>query len=225
MSDMRHHPTLENLRNLKETLLIVTVLYFYGLAFALSFNKPTYGMDSPTVFLVMGTLFLLALLIEALLSWWNRLSFLVWLFLWCVSYGIIGFFVAPRILGPDVLLYVYVEPVIVVFLGGFAFGFGSLLAGSFFPVRVLPRERLQREMLRLPGWEIKEKGLQKTFAFQTFPEALNFVNRVGRIAVDMHHHPDVQTHKTSVTIRLTSRDEGGITQRDVNEARKIDAIV
>lgn len=204
--------------------MLLSVCYFYGLAFALHFDKPTFGLDAPPVFLVMGTIFLLALALEVVLAWWNRISFISWAFLWLVSYGVIGLYVAPLIFGPEILLFVYVEPVIIIFLGGFAFIYGKLIADAFLPQRRLSQERLQRELLGLPGWQIDGNGIVKTYNFKTFPDALNFVNRVALIAESMQHHPDVHTKQSSVIIHLTSHEDGGVAMRDIREAKKIDAI-
>lgn len=217
-------PTPENLLNLKETLLLLSVCYFYGLAFALHFEKPTFGLDTPPVFLVMGTIFLTALALEVLLAWWSRLAFILWAFLWLVSYGVIGLYVAPRIFGPEILLYVYAEPVIVIFMGGFAFSFGRLIAEAFLPQRRLSRDQMHKELLSLPGWRSEGSGIVKTYQFKTFPDALNFVNRVARVAESMHHHPDIHTEKMKVHIRLTSHEYGGVAMRDIREAKKIDAV-
>ena len=213
-----------HLLNFKETLLVVTVIYFYGLAFTLHFGKSTYGTDSPWIFLVMGTLFLIALGLEALLAFWEHKNFLLWLLMWAASYGVIGLYVAPRIFGPDILVYVYVEPVIVVFIGGFAFAFGRVLADQLFPERRIPKEQLERDLTRLPGWSAAGSSLNKTFTFAGFADAMNFVNNVARIAEREHHHPDVSIRFNTVEIRLTTKDEGGITRRDLRQARRIDAV-
>lgn len=214
----------EYLLNLKETLLVVTVLYFYGLAFALHFNAPTYGVDRPAVFLTMGMLFLTALGLEVILAWWEKKGLFIWLLLWVVSYGVIGLYVAPKIFGSWILLYVYFEPIVMVFIGGFAFAYGRVLAEQLFPERVIPREQLHRELIRLPGWNAKDGVLVKTYAFKDFSEALNFVNKAARIAEREHHHPDFNIRFNKVDVRLTSKDEGGIARRDVRMARKIDAV-
>ncbi len=215
--------SLEGLRGLKELMLFVSVVYFYILAVALFFHLPTMGLDHPVPFIAAGTIFLIALGIEVLLSWWNKRRFVMWVLLWVAVYAIIGFFVAPVIFGPSVLLYVYVEPVLIIFIGGFALSFAYLFTGVILPEQKLSAECLDREMKRMPGWSVSRGALLKKYLFKTEDEALAFVVRVSQIADRMHYHPKIQPHKTLVVVRFSSSEKGGITRRDIREAIKIDA--
>ena len=53
-------------------------------------------------------------------------------------------------------------------------------------------EELEELSRQLPGWEVVEgHHLRKGFRFANFREAPGFVNRVGVLAEDQNHHPDV----------------------------------
>ena len=64
------------------------------------------------------------------------------------------------------------------------------------------------------GWTEVGKALERTFEFETFVDALAFVNRVGELAEAENHHPDIAIHYNRVTLRWWSHDAGGITNRD-----------
>ena len=55
---------------------------------------------------------------------------------------------------------------------------------------------------QLPGWSSAEAGgaaLTRTFKFDDFKAALSFVNRVGDVAEQLDHHPDVDIRWNKVT--------------------------
>lgn len=76
-------------------------------------------------------------------------------------------------------------------------------------------------------WQEVDSTLQKTFAFNDFREALAFVNKVGEIAEEAEHHPDIciRNYK-NVFISTTTHDKGRIvTKKDFDLAKAIDAAV
>ncbi len=217
-------PLSTYLSNLKEFVLVVTILYFYGLAFAMQFGKSLYNLDHPAVFLTMCLLYLLAVGYEIVFNWWKARTFLVWFLLWVVSYGIIGLYLAPAIFGRWILTYVFIEPLVIVFIGGFAFSVGRVLALHFTQRSTLTPGELERALQDLPGWNTDGQSLAKSFESRDFEDALNFVNQVGRIAIGMRHYPRLKLSGAHVTVRLSSWHIGGLTKTDINQARKIDAI-
>jgi 4a-hydroxytetrahydrobiopterin dehydratase len=58
---------------------------------------------------------------------------------------------------------------------------------------------------------------------ESFGAAIAFINRVAEIAEDADHHPDIWNSYATVRIRLTSHDVGGVSQRDLDLAGRIDA--
>ena len=69
---------------------------------------------------------------------------------------------------------------------------------------------------------VEDKHIQKTYHFDTFVEALAFVNAVGEIAEAVQHHPDLYIHYNKVVVELSTHDAGGLTQKDFDVAMKID---
>ncbi|HEU6445529.1 MAG TPA: 4a-hydroxytetrahydrobiopterin dehydratase [Gaiellaceae bacterium] len=64
------------------------------------------------------------------------------------------------------------------------------------------------------GWVEANGALEREFAFADFAEALAFVNRVGELAENANHHPDVEIHWNRVRLRWWTHVTGSITDRD-----------
>lgn len=86
----------------------------------------------------------------------------------------------------------------------------------------LSNEQLTAALAGLPGWSRAGDSLTKTFTFKTFPEGIGFVDRVALVAEEMAHHPDITIKYTRVTMTLSTHDEGGVTEKDVALAERIE---
>jgi 4a-hydroxytetrahydrobiopterin dehydratase len=74
------------------------------------------------------------------------------------------------------------------------------------------------------GWSESEGTLERTFTFETFRDALDFVNRVGELAEAENHHPDIRVDYNRVTLRWWTHTAGGITDRDRELAEKTSGL-
>ena len=68
-------------------------------------------------------------------------------------------------------------------------------------------------------------GLTRTFRFTDFVEAFGFMTRVAMLAEKADHHPEWSNVYNRVEILLTTHDAGGLSQRDIDLATQIDAMV
>ena len=73
------------------------------------------------------------------------------------------------------------------------------------------------------GWKHLGNAIHKEFTFPGFTGAIGFVNRVADLAQAAGHHPDIEIHYNRVVISLSTHDEGGVTEKDVELASGIDA--
>jgi len=81
---------------------------------------------------------------------------------------------------------------------------------------VLSAQEIAEALEGLPAWSQDEGALAASFRRKDWPDALGFVNQLGAEAERRNHHPDVCiTGYRTVTIRLTTHSDGGITDRDV----------
>lgn len=75
------------------------------------------------------------------------------------------------------------------------------------------------------GWDIvEEHHLKRDFEFEDFQEALEFVNRVGEIAEQEGHHPNIEFTWGEATIKLYTHKIDGLHENDFILASKIDDI-
>lgn len=73
----------------------------------------------------------------------------------------------------------------------------------------------------VPGWELRDGALVREFKFKDFAQAFAFMTAVAGIAEQMNHHPDWSNSYNRVTIRLTSHEAGGVTDKDRELAVRI----
>jgi 4a-hydroxytetrahydrobiopterin dehydratase len=73
-------------------------------------------------------------------------------------------------------------------------------------------------------WELKDGKIVKSFQFSSFINAIEFVNKVAKIAEKLDHHPIITINWKSVKLSLKSFDVDAITKRDINLAKEIEKI-
>lgn len=89
----------------------------------------------------------------------------------------------------------------------------------------LKGEELHSYSHQLPNWQvIDEHHITRTFTFPDFQKALDFVNRVGAVAEEQGHHPDISLTWGKVGITLWTHSVNGLTESDFIMAAKIDQI-
>ncbi|HLI32731.1 MAG TPA: 4a-hydroxytetrahydrobiopterin dehydratase [Solirubrobacteraceae bacterium] len=75
------------------------------------------------------------------------------------------------------------------------------------------------------GWERQGGAIVRELSFADFASALAFVNVVGEAAETLNHHPDILLHSYNrVRLTLSTHSAGGVTQRDLELAGRIDAL-
>jgi 4a-hydroxytetrahydrobiopterin dehydratase len=88
------------------------------------------------------------------------------------------------------------------------------------------RHRVAPAQLRAikAGWRFVDGHLEREFKFPDFAKALAFVNRIGAVAEEINHHPDLLLGWGKVRITTWSHDANAITDRDWELVRKIDDL-
>ena len=81
-----------------------------------------------------------------------------------------------------------------------------------------------RELAALPGWSRVGDEIVRTFDRGNFNGSIAFVNAIAGAANAADHHPDLAIAWNNVTVRLSSHDAHGLTERDFALARTIDAL-
>ncbi|MGC2108853.1 MAG: 4a-hydroxytetrahydrobiopterin dehydratase [Candidatus Korobacteraceae bacterium] len=89
---------------------------------------------------------------------------------------------------------------------------------------VLSDAEVQQALQHLPGWKKNGKAIERMFQFDNFVRAMEFANQIAEAAEAVNHHPDILISYNKVTLTLISHDSGGVTQRDVKMAGRINEL-
>jgi 4a-hydroxytetrahydrobiopterin dehydratase len=89
----------------------------------------------------------------------------------------------------------------------------------------LKGEELEGLRRQLPGWEVvEEHHLRRRFRLENFRESLGFVNRVGALAEEQGHHPDIGFGWGYADISVWTHKIDGLTESDFIFAAKVDTL-
>src|SRR5689334_11992720 len=90
--------------------------------------------------------------------------------------------------------------------------------------RKLNPDEIAAQLEKLDGWQSDGEKLTRKYTFANFTEALQFVNRVGAIAEEADHHPDIKFGWGYAEISTTTHDRGGVTDVDFALAGRISQV-
>ena len=91
---------------------------------------------------------------------------------------------------------------------------------------LLSAEARKSALQGLPGWAEMpgREAIAKTFVFKDFNEAFGFMARAALVAEKSDHHPEWRNVYKTVEVVLATHDAGGVTARDIELARAMNAI-
>lgn len=92
------------------------------------------------------------------------------------------------------------------------------------PHRLLKPDEISRRHSDVPNWRATDKTLALSITLPSFPEAINFVNKVAHLAEQANHHPDIDIRHRTVKLVLTTHSAGGLTDADFSLAEFIDKL-
>lgn len=88
----------------------------------------------------------------------------------------------------------------------------------------LSKTEINEKLKEMLGWSHAGKAIHKKFMFKSFMPAIAFVNKIAEAAEKAGHHPDMTINYSVVNISLSTHSESGVTDKDFQLARQIDAI-
>ena len=92
-------------------------------------------------------------------------------------------------------------------------------------VPALKGDAIKTLLDQLHGWQVvNEHHLLKSYRFADFRESMSFVNRVGELAEEQGHHPDICFGWGQAEISIWTHKIDGLTESDFILAAKIDEI-
>jgi len=93
-------------------------------------------------------------------------------------------------------------------------------------VQRLAAEVRKSSLAGLPGWaEVPgREAIARTFVFKDFNEAFGFMTRAALVAEKHDHHPEWRNVYRTVEVVLATHDAGGVTAKDIELAKAMNAI-
>jgi 4a-hydroxytetrahydrobiopterin dehydratase len=92
------------------------------------------------------------------------------------------------------------------------------------PPRLDPDD-VARALVALPLWSGNSDGLRRSVELPSFRDAVAAIVAIADLAEEMDHHPDVDLRWRTLHLTLVSHSEGGVTELDLELARRIDALL
>ncbi len=92
------------------------------------------------------------------------------------------------------------------------------------PPRLSPDE-IAAALGGLPQWSGEGDGLRRTVELPGFRDAVAAIVAIADVAEDMDHHPDVDLRWRTLHLSLVSHSAGGVTELDLELARRIDGVL
>jgi|SRR5829696_6061281 len=90
---------------------------------------------------------------------------------------------------------------------------------------LLTDEQVSQALAGLTGWGRDGDSIVRTAVLASFPAAIAAVDRIAEIAEDRDHHPDIDIRWRTLTLRCSTHSAGGLTAKDVDLAREINAVL
>ena len=90
--------------------------------------------------------------------------------------------------------------------------------------RVVTDEEVRAALESLPGWQLRDGKLHKSYKFGSFAEAIGWMVSVGIYADKLDHHPDWCNGYNKVEVDLITHDLGALSTFDLDLAAKMEAL-
>lgn len=90
--------------------------------------------------------------------------------------------------------------------------------------RLATDDEIASGLAGLPGWGRVGDEIRKEYERESFADAIAFVVRVGFVAEGADHHPDIDVRWRKVALTLSTHSAGGITDLDLEVARRIEGV-
>src|SRR6058998_1853475 len=88
----------------------------------------------------------------------------------------------------------------------------------------LSEAEIQAAVAGLEGWKVVSGKLHREYRFASFVEAFGFMASAALVAESMNHHPEWFNVYNTVKIDLTTHDAGGISENDVEMAKRFEKL-
>jgi 4a-hydroxytetrahydrobiopterin dehydratase len=88
----------------------------------------------------------------------------------------------------------------------------------------LTEKEIHTALKSLSGWSLVDSSIEKMYVFDSFRDAIDFVEEAADIAESFDHHPDLDIRYDKVLVRLTTHSLGGLSEKDFRLAKRLDQV-
>jgi len=88
----------------------------------------------------------------------------------------------------------------------------------------LTEEEIHTLCKGVPNWHYHDHSISRDWIFADFNEALKFINRIGEMAEQHNHHPEILNVYNKVRLRFYTHTINGLTMKDFKIAKAIDSL-
>ncbi len=85
--------------------------------------------------------------------------------------------------------------------------------------------QIKSQLVQMPEWEYDDNAIHAEFEFDNFKDCFSAMSRIAFECEALNHHPDWSNVYNVLSITLTTHDVNGVTLKDIELAKAIDAIV
>lgn len=89
----------------------------------------------------------------------------------------------------------------------------------------LDKTTIEEELAQFPDWEYHDDALHTEFEFENFKDCFSAMSRIAFECEALNHHPNWSNVYNVLRISLSTHDAGGVTQKDFDLVKAIEAIV
>ncbi|MEI4270637.1 4a-hydroxytetrahydrobiopterin dehydratase [Klenkia sp. LSe6-5] len=90
--------------------------------------------------------------------------------------------------------------------------------------QALPAEEVAAAVAELTHWDGDPQGIYRRLDFPSFRAAVDAVVQIADVAEALDHHPDLDLRYDSLRVAVVTHDAGGVTELDLELARRVDAL-
>ena len=92
-------------------------------------------------------------------------------------------------------------------------------------MKKLNDDEIQKNLEELPNWEYIENSIETSLEFESFKDCFTIMTRIAFEVEAQNHHPEWYNVYNKLSIRLSTHDAGGVTQKDFDLAKTIEGII
>lgn len=89
----------------------------------------------------------------------------------------------------------------------------------------LDEATIEKKLLQFPDWDYYENAIHAEFEFDNFKDCFSAMSRIAFECEAQNHHPNWYNVYNKLSIRLSTHDAGGVTEKDFKLAKTIETLI